>query len=133
MSFLDSSFVIDLLRENKRKTHGPAHQKLQGLGSTPVRLSLFVMCELEAGLSLSASKKEREQIQLLCQHCEMVYPDNRVAHLYGTVLAHLQTLGTPIGAMDLLIGAQALVFDEILISRNLKDFQKIPNLQLETY
>ncbi len=133
MSFLDSSFVIDLLREGKRKAQGPAHQKLKELGSTPVRLSLFVICELEAGLSLSGSKKEREQIQLLCQHCEVVYPDNRLAPLYGKILAHLQTLGTPIGAMDLLIGAQALVFNEILISRNLKDFQKIPNLQLESY
>ena len=133
MSFLDTSFVIDLLREEKRRTRGPAHQKLEQLGSTPVRLSLFVMCELEAGLSLSASKKEREQIQLLCQHCEIVYPDNRLAPIYGNVLAHLQTPGTPIGTMDLLIGAQALVFDEILISRNLKDFQKIPNLQLESY
>ena len=133
MSFLDSSFVIDLLREEKRKTQGPAHQKLQELGSTRMRLSLFVICELEAGVSLSASKKEHEQIQLLCQHCDVVYPDSRLAPLYGKILAHLQTLGTPIGAKDLLIGTQALVFDDILISRNLKDFQKIPNLQLESY
>ena len=62
MSFLDTSFIIDLLREEKRRTRGPAHQKLEQLGFTPVRLSLFVVCELEAGASLSASKKEREQI-----------------------------------------------------------------------
>jgi len=98
-----------------------------------MRLSLFVVCELEAGLSLSSSRKERDHIQLLCQHCEIVYPDERLAQIYGKILAHLQTLGTPIGTMDLLIGAQALVFDEPLISRNLKDFQKIPNLQLESY
>jgi predicted nucleic acid-binding protein len=133
MSFLDTSFVIDLLREEKRRTRGPAHQKLEQLGSTPMRLSLFVACELEAGLSLSSSRKERDHIQLLCQHCEIVYPDERLAQIYGKILAHLQTLGTAIGTMDLLIGAQALVCDEPLISRNLKDFQKIPNLQLESY
>ena len=59
MSFLDTSLVIGLLREEKRKVRGPAHQKLEQLGSTPVRLSLFVVCELEAGLSFSSSKKER--------------------------------------------------------------------------
>ena len=133
MSFLDTSFIIDLLREEKRRTRGPAHQKLEQLGETPVRLSLFVVCELEAGVSLSASKKEREQIQLFCQHCEVVYPDDRLAPIYGNVLAHLQRQGTPIGVMDLLIGSQALAWDEPLISRNLKDFQKIPNLQLESY
>lgn len=103
MNFLDTSFVIDLLREEKRRTRGPAHQKLEELGSTPVRLSLFVKCELEAGLSLSSSKKERGQIQLLCQHCEIVCPDNRLASTYENVLVHLQNLGTPIGTMDLLI------------------------------
>ncbi|MDH5427998.1 MAG: type II toxin-antitoxin system VapC family toxin [Nitrospirota bacterium] len=133
MSFLDTSFVIDLLREEKRKTQGPAHLKLEQLGSTPVRLSLFVICELEAGLSLSASKNEREQIQALCQHCEVVYPDDRLAKIYGKVLAQLQNLGTPIGTMDLLIGTHALINDELLISRNLKDFRKIPHLQLESY
>ena len=133
MSFLDTSFLIDLLREEKRRARGPAHQKLEQLSFTPVRLSLFVVCELEAGVSLSASKKERGQIQLLCQHCEVVYPDDRLAPIYGNVLAHLQRQGTPIGVMDLLIGSQALAWDEPLISRNLKDFQKIPNLQLESY
>ena len=62
MSFLDTSFLIDLLREEKRRTRGPAHQKLEQLSFTPVRLSLFVVCELEAGVSLSASKKERGHI-----------------------------------------------------------------------
>ena len=57
MSFLDTSFMIDLLREEKRRTRGPAHQKLEQLSFTPVRLSLFVVCELEAGASLSVSKK----------------------------------------------------------------------------
>ena len=133
MSFLDTSFIIDLLREEKRKTRGPAHQKLEQLDVTPVRLSVFVVCELQAGISLAASKKEQEQIQLLCEQCEVVYPDERLAPIYGNVLAHLQRQGTPIGVMDLLIGSQALVWGEPLISRNLKDFQKIPNLQLESY
>lgn len=133
MSFLDTSFIIDLLREEKRKTRGPAQQKLEQLDVTPVRLSVFVVCELQAGISLAASKKEQEQIQLLCEQCEVVYPDERLAPIYGNVLAHLQRQGTPIGVMDLLIGSQALVWGEPLISRNLKDFQKIPNLQLESY
>lgn len=133
MSFLDTSFIIDLLREEKRKTRGPAHQKLEQLDVTPVRLSVFVVCELQAGISLAASKKEQEQIQLLCEQCEVVYPDERLAPIYGNILAHLQRQGTPIGVMDLLIGSQALAWDEPLVSRNLKDFQKIPNLQLESY
>ncbi len=44
MSFFDTDFVIDLLREQRRGVVGPAHRKLEQLGDTPVRLSVFVMC-----------------------------------------------------------------------------------------
>ncbi len=53
MSFLDTDFTVDLLREQRRRVVGPAHRKLQPLGDAPVRLSLFVICELEAGAALS--------------------------------------------------------------------------------
>lgn len=133
MSFLDTSFVIDLLREEKRRTHGPAHRKLEQLDNASVRLSVFVVCELEAGVALSTSTKERDRIHLLCQHCEVVYPDHRLPVLYGKLLAHLQNQGTPIGTMDLMIGTHALICDETLVSRNLKDFRRIPNLRIESY
>ena len=133
MSFLDTSFVIDLLREEKRRTHGPAHRKLEQLDDAPIRLSMFVVCELEAGVALSTSTKERDRIQLLCQHCEVVYPDHRLPVTYGKLHAHLQNQGTPIGTMDLMIGAHALIYDETLVSRNLKDFRRIPNLRIESY
>ena len=133
MSFLDTSFVIDLLRETKRQTYGPAHRKLEQLNDTPMQMSLFVVCELEAGLAFSNSTKERERIRVLCQNCAIINPDERLPTTYGKLLAHLQSQGTPIGTMDLLIGAHALVCDEPLISRNLKDFRKIPNLQVESY
>ena len=35
--------------------------------------------------------------------------------------------------MDLLIGAYALICDETLVSRNLKDFRRISNLRIESY
>jgi len=133
MSFLDTSFVIDLLREEKRRTYGPGHRKLEDLQDDPVRLSMFVVCELEAGVALSSSKKERSRIDLLFQHCEILYPDQRLPETYGKLLAHLQNQGTPIGLIDLLIGAHTLIYDEVLITRNLKDFRKIPNLRIESY
>ncbi|WP_447969538.1 type II toxin-antitoxin system VapC family toxin [Nitrospira sp. M1] len=133
MSFLDTSFVIDLLREEKRQTYGPAHRKLEELNDDPVRLSMFVVCELEAGMPLSTSTKERGRIDLLFQHCKILYPDHRLPETYGKLLAYLQNQGTPIGIMDLMIGAHALICDESLISRNLKDFRKIPNLRIDSY
>lgn len=60
MSFFDTDFVIDLLREQRRGVVGPAHQKLEQLGETPVRLSVFVMGELGAG---AARFHDPEEVQ----------------------------------------------------------------------
>lgn len=54
MSFFDTSFLIDLLREQRRNLRGPAHSKLESLGDTPIRISVFVVCELEDGRDIRA-------------------------------------------------------------------------------
>ena len=38
-----------------------------------------------------------------------------------------------IGTMDLRIGAIALTYDALLISRNLRDFKRVPNLRVEDW
>ena len=133
MSFFDTDFVIDLLREQRRGIVGPAQRKLEQLGDTPVRLSVFVVCELEAGAALSRDPEEYQRVRRLCQQFEVVYPDERFALLYGETLAALKQQAFTVATMDLLIGTQALVLGESLVTRNVRHFQKIPKLQVETY
>lgn len=47
---------------------------------------------------------------------------------YGKLLAELATLGTPIGANDLLIAAHALSEGLTLVSDNIKEFSCVPSL-----
>jgi len=133
MSFFDTDFVIDLLREQRRGIEGRAHKKLQQLGDTPVRLSVFVVCELEAGAVLSQDREERQRVQRICEQFEVVYPDERFAAVYGETLAALKRQRYTVATMDLLIATQALVDNDTVITRNLRHFQKIPNLQVEDY
>ncbi len=130
MSFLDTDFAVDLLREQRRRVLGPAHRKLQQLGDAPARLSLFVVCELEAGVALSSSPEEHKRLHRLCQECEVVYPDERFAPMYGETLAALKRERYTIATTDLLIATQALVPKDSLVTRNLRHFQKISDLQL---
>lgn len=46
------------------------------------------------------------------------------------VLESLRERGTPIGDLDSIIGAIVRAHDEVLITRNLKHFQRIPRLRL---
>lgn len=72
-------------------------------------------------------------MQRLCQQFEVVYPDERFAPLYVVVLAELKHHRVTVATMDLLIGIQALVDNDNVITRNLRHFQKIPNLRVEDY
>ncbi len=133
MSFFDADFVIDLLREQRRGVVGPAHQKLAQLGETPIRLSVFVLCELEAGAARFHDPEEVQRVRRLCQQFEVVYPDERFAPLYGETLAALKQQRLTVATMDLLIGTQALVENDTLVTRNVRHFEKIPNLRIEEY
>ncbi len=133
MSFFDTAFVVDLLREQRRGIEGRAHKKLQQLGETPVRLSFFVVCELEAGVALSQEPEERQRLQRLREQFEVVYPDERFAPVYGETHAALKRQRLTVATMDLLIGIQAVTDNDIVITRDLRHFRKIPNLRLEKY
>ena len=56
--FLDTSFCVDLFREQNKLAEVakcPASKKLKSLGDIPVYISVFVLCELEAGARLSSN------------------------------------------------------------------------------
>jgi len=53
--------------------------------------------------------------------------------IYGRLRAELQKKGTPVGAMDLLIAAHAVLLDAVLVTSNKKEFQRIPNLKIEDW
>ena len=133
MSFFDTDFVIDLLREQRRGVVGPVHRKLEQLGETPIHLSVFVVCELEAGAARFHDPEEVQRVRRLCQQFEVVYPDERFAPLYGATLAVLKQQRLTVATMDLLIGTLALVENDTLVTRNVRHFEKIPHLQIEKY
>jgi tRNA(fMet)-specific endonuclease VapC len=52
---------------------------------------------------------------------------------YGTVRAALQRAGTPIGNNDLWIAAHALTLGVPLVSKNRREFERVPGLKLENW
>ena len=56
-----------------------------------------------------------------------------VANSYGSTRSTLEKAGTPIGANDLWIAAHALTEGLILVSNNLREFQRVPGLTVENW
>jgi tRNA(fMet)-specific endonuclease VapC len=132
--FLDTTFCIDLMREQHRQQTGAATQKLLTLGQTPLQMSLFVLCELQAGARLSRHpEREIRKVERLAERLEIIYPDEDFAVAYGETEALLRSQGVPIPTMDLLIGVTAKMRGVPLLSRDRLHLKRIPGLVLESY
>lgn len=132
--FVDTSFLIDLMRERRRQEAGPATRKLRSLGDIPLYMSVFVACELHAGARLSARPQEEiRKIEMLMEFIEVVLPDRSFAVVYGEAEAALRKAGNPIPVMDLLIGVTAKMRGLPLLAGRDLHFMRIPGLVLETY
>jgi len=55
------------------------------------------------------------------------------AALFGTIRALLESNGTPIGILDLMISAQGLSNKLTVVTHNVKEFNRIPGLQIEDW
>jgi tRNA(fMet)-specific endonuclease VapC len=59
--------------------------------------------------------------------------DQRAASCYGKIRKTLEAKGTPIGPMDLLLASQALAYNLIFVTNNIKEFKRIDDLRLENW
>jgi len=130
---LDTTFLVDLLREARRGS-GPATAFLESIEDQEVAISVHVLCELHSGAELSNnSSREQQAIERICAAMSLRHTIDGLAQIYGRILATLQKSGRSIATMDLLIAAAALVDEAPLVTRNLDHFQRVPGLTVLTY
>lgn len=57
----------------------------------------------------------------------------REARCAAGVRADLEEVGTPIGPIDTLIAGTALAHGAILVTRNVREFERVPGLRVEDW
>jgi tRNA(fMet)-specific endonuclease VapC len=132
---LDTTVWIDLLR-----TNSPAiRRRLVAHKGHTIGLSIITLCELQYGIEHRAARhphlREREQhlLSVMVAPFDIFSLDQRVVESYGKVRAALAKDGTPIGALDTFIAAQALSLGATLVTSNSKEFQRVPGLDVEDW
>lgn len=135
MIHLDTAFLIDLHRETASARPGEAFDLIESLDPNEVlAVSVHVACELRAGAELSRQAlREHEVLDQLLSGLQVVYPDKRFAPAYARLLAATSRGGRPVAAMDLLIATAATLDDAPLVTRNVKDFSRVPGLRVLKY
>jgi tRNA(fMet)-specific endonuclease VapC len=132
--FVDTSFVVELLRERNAGSRGPATSKLEAIHQVKLQMPLFVLCELHAGVAQARNpKNELEKLERMLEYFETVYPGLAFATTYGELESHLRKEGTPIPVMDLLIATLVKCHGVPILTRDVEHFERIPGIVVERF
>ena len=122
---LDTNVIIDYLRGKKK-----IEAKFLEQGSA---ISIITRAELYYGAYKSKAPEENlKKIKSMLQELtiETINLNENILNIYGQLKAGLEEKGKKLDEFDLLIAASALSDNLILITRNKKHFQRIPQLKL---
>jgi tRNA(fMet)-specific endonuclease VapC len=109
-------------------------QKVSNLERDVFCTSAIVACELRYGVEKKGSLKLTEKVELLLSQIEVLSLEHPAVSLYyGQLRAFLEQRGQVIGSNDMLIAAHALALDVILVTDNVDEFKRVPQLQIENW
>ena len=90
--------------------------------------------ELYCGLAgANRPDQERQKIEHFVSMIVELPFDAAAAVAAASIRAELERAGTPIGAYDMLIAGQAVASGLILVTNNVREFQRVRGLKLESW
>ena len=97
-------------------------------------ISSITLAELEYGMKHSSNpaKNERALLKFLLP-LRILSFESSAASAYGEIRAYLQKQGAPIGPLDMLIAGHARSKGLILVTNNVREFARVPELKLENW
>ena len=130
MYYQDSCVCIDFMRGKTPKLYELFQQ------CDPARFAIpaIVLAELETGMSKSKHPQQMQRVlHGFLKPFAIVPFDEACASELGRLRARLEGSGTVIGAYDMLIAAMARANNATLVTNNVREFLRVPELELETW
>jgi tRNA(fMet)-specific endonuclease VapC len=109
-------------------------QSIRSVPSDEITVCSVVKAELFFG-SMSSQNPTRNlpiQNRFLRNFVSFAF-DDKAAERYAEIRAHLSSIGKLIGPYDMLIASIALANHLTLVSNNLREFSRVPGLNLEDW
>ena len=127
---LDTNICIYII---KRKPVN-VFEKFKSLSIGTVGISSITLAELQYGIMKSSDpKKNQEALDKFLTPLEILDFDYYATFEYGKIRAELEKRGTPIGPLDTLIASHAMSLKLTLVTNNVKEFERIPDLKIENW
>ena len=130
MYILDTNICIYVIKKKPISVI----QNLRTKRVDEVGISSITLAELEYGVSKSnAKEKNRLALAEFMVPFEIFNFDGVASSIYGDIRCRLEKRGQPIGPLDTLIAAHAISLDAILVTNNMKEFERVDSLKCETW
>lgn len=125
----DTNVLSDLLRQPL----GSLAARFRVLQGDEFCTSIVVACELRYGVVKRGSSKLLRKVEELLGQIDVVPLESDVEFHYAEIRAELERKGLPIGPNDLLIAAHCRFLGLTLVTRNVREFQRVPGLAIEDW
>ena len=126
---LDTNIVIYVMKQRPLEA-----LKVFNKNANRMAISTITLAELMYGAEKSKQvEKNLNNIEDFISHLEILPYDIHATQHYGQIKAFLERSGKPIGVNDIHIAAHARSHGLTLVTNNMAEFKRIPNLALENW
>ena len=127
---LDTNICIYAIKNKPEQVLEKLKQNL----SNGICISAITLAELQHGVEKSMNPEKNSMALLQFLSILDILPfDDLAAVEYGKICAYLQKRGTPIGTIDMLIAAHAKTENLIIVTNNVREFERVPDLKIENW
>lgn len=126
---LDTNIVIYVIKRRPIEVMAMFNQQ-----TNRIAISSITLAELIHGAEKSSKPAHNYGvIEDFCSRLEVLSYSAKAAQHYGSIRAALEKTGQKIGVNDLHIAGHARSEGLVLVTNNLREFERVPALQLENW
>ena len=126
---LDTNIVIYVLKRRPKEV-----LEVFNINASRMAISSITVSELLYGAEKSQNiDRNLEAIEEFISHLDVLPYDAKASQHYGQIKAALEKKGEIIGENDIHIAAHAISQGLILVTNNLREFKRVPNLAFENW
>ena len=127
---LDTNIIVFCLRGKSAK----AANRLRMTPASDVRVPMQVLAELRVGAAKSAKPSENKAAtESFVKPFTLIWPDEAVVEHYVAIRTVLESIGQSISEADLWIAATARAMGDVMVTNNVREFQRVPGLAVEDW
>lgn len=129
MLLLHTNVCVEVLRGNRAVA-----ERLAAHTPSQIVICSVVYAELQHGARASAAvARNLRSVEAFCLPFASLPFNDDCARIYGQVRAQLQRLGTKLGSNDLMIAATALKAGATLVTNDVHEFLRVPELSVVSW